>query len=54
MHERARVCAPPTALLSRTYGYLPALNPFEEHVDAEFVQETALKQTRILLGLEER
>ncbi|XP_003972953.2 gamma-secretase-activating protein isoform X2 [Takifugu rubripes] len=31
-----------------------ALNPFEEHVDAEFVQETALKQTLVLLGLEEK
>lgn len=45
---------PPAASLSCTYGLLAALNPFEEHVDAEFVQETALKQTLILLGLEEK
>ncbi|XP_061107516.1 gamma-secretase-activating protein [Conger conger] len=32
------------------------LNPFEEqeHVDARFVEETALKQTLILLGLEDK
>lgn len=49
------VCAPPVALISCIYGFLPALNPFEEHgnVDVEFVEETALKQTLILLGLEE-
>lgn len=35
---------------------LPALNPFEEqeNVDARFVEETALKQTLILLGFEEK
>lgn len=33
-----------------------ALNPFEEqeNVDARFVEETALKQTLILLGFEEK
>lgn len=33
-----------------------ALNPFEEqeNVDARFVEETALKQTVILLGFEEK
>lgn len=33
-----------------------ALNPFEgqENVDAKFVEETALKQTMILLGLEDK
>lgn len=46
------LCAPAVSI-SCTYGFLPAPNPFEEHVDAEFVEETALKQTLILLGLEE-
>lgn len=42
--------------LSHSSSCLPALNPFEEqeNVDARFVEETALKQTLILLGFEEK
>lgn len=42
--------------LSLSFLLVPALNPFEEqeNVDARFVEETALKQTLILLGYEEK
>lgn len=42
--------------LSHSSSCLPDLNPFEEqeNVDARFVEETALKQTLILLGFEEK
>ena len=42
--------------LSNSSPCVPALNPFEEqeNVDARFVEETALKQTLILLGFEEK
>lgn len=42
--------------LSHASSCLSALNPFEEqeNVDARFVEETALKQTLILLGFEEK
>lgn len=43
-------------LSSISSSCVPALNPFEEqeNVDARFVEETALKQTLILLGFEEK
>uniref|UniRef100_A0A3B4XFW3 Gamma-secretase-activating protein C-terminal domain-containing protein n=1 Tax=Seriola lalandi dorsalis TaxID=1841481 RepID=A0A3B4XFW3_SERLL len=43
-----------TASHSNCSASVPALNPFEEteNVDARFVEETALKQTLILLGFD--
>uniref|UniRef100_A0A3Q3W3F0 Gamma-secretase-activating protein C-terminal domain-containing protein n=1 Tax=Mola mola TaxID=94237 RepID=A0A3Q3W3F0_MOLML len=43
-------------IFSPSFSYLAALNPFEEqeNVDAQFVEETALKQTLILLGFVEK
>uniref|UniRef100_A0A673BT06 Gamma-secretase-activating protein C-terminal domain-containing protein n=1 Tax=Sphaeramia orbicularis TaxID=375764 RepID=A0A673BT06_9TELE len=41
---------------NKSFSCVPAANPFEEqeNVDARFVEETALKQTLIQLGFEEK
>lgn len=59
MKEKGRKCGVVSGVkktLSRSSSCPPALNPFEEqeNVDARFVEETALKQTLILLGFEEK